>query len=142
MFLAHPLFGVGVGNYDQFAPFYFPQGTDYQKGQAAHNIIVGALAETGIVGTILLLAMVGTIVFEGYRMVRAHQDSCSEIISLPGVRTVSGSQSVAAGIVIGYLVFLTTALSDDLQQDRYFLALAGLVHGAYKASARADSHHE
>jgi O-antigen ligase len=125
MFIAHPLFGVGVGNYDQFSSMYFPQGTGYQEAQAAHNIIVGALAETGIAGTILLLTMIGAIVLEGFRMVRA-----------------SHGASAAAGIFVGYLVFLTAALSVDLQQDRYFLVLAGLVHGSYQASLAGGPVHE
>lgn len=125
IFIAHPLFGVGVGNYDQFSATYFPQGTGYQEAQAAHNIIVGALAETGIVGTALLLTMVGAVVLEGVRMVHA--------------RPIA---SAATGIFVGYLVFLTAALSVDLQQDRYFLVLAGLVHGMYKASLSSGPAHD
>ena len=139
MFLAHPLFGVGLGNYAQFAPTYFPQGTGYEEGQAAHDIVVGALAETGIIGTSLLLIMVGVILFEGIRLVRIDRQRISTVepVATSMIRCGEAGAGVATGVVVGYLVFLIIAMSVDLQQDRYFVALAGLVHGVYRARSRA-----
>jgi O-antigen ligase len=143
MFLAHPLFGVGVGNYATFAPSYFPQGTGYQEAQAAHSVLVGALAETGVVGTLLLLIMIGSILLEGFRMVRSDWKSP---IALEGRFATTPPPAfdfswarVTAGMMAGYIVFLTVSLSVDLQRDRFFVALAGLVHGLYRVRSRVVS---
>jgi O-antigen ligase len=140
MFIAHPWFGVGVGNYDQFAPAYFPPGTGYQAGQESHSIVIGALAETGIAGSLILAVMIGTIMLEGIRLL--HIDGRQ---SGPGLEDGSASRPAchtafaraSTGLLISYLVFLTVSLSVDLQRDRFFVALAGLVHGVYKARSRA-----
>jgi O-antigen ligase len=141
MFVAHPWFGVGVGNYDKFAPTYFPQGTLYQEAQGAHNILIGALAETGIVGTTLLAIMIGTILLEGIRLVRADRVCSSAESEWPGLASSPEADSLNAratiGVVVGYLVFIAAALSVDLQRDRFFVALAGIIHGLYRTRYRA-----
>lgn len=140
MFLAHPLFGVGVGNYATFAPSYFPQGTGYQEAQAAHSVLVGALAETGAVGTLLLLIMMGSILLEGFRLVRSDWRLPIALEGGFGVTAPPSSWTrVTVGMMAGYIVFLTVSLSVDLQRDRFFVALAGLVHGLYRARSRAVS---
>lgn len=130
MFLAHPLTGVGLGNFQMYASAYFPQGTIYAQDQASHNIIVGALAETGIVGAAVLIAMIGALVGQGLSMVRADR-------VLAGRRADLAMAQVTAGLMTGYLVFLIVSMSVDLQRDRFFVALAGLVHGLYRARAHA-----
>ena len=141
MFLAHPVVGVGVGNYDHFAPAYFPQGTPYVEAQAAHNIMIGALAETGIVGTLLLLMMVGTILLEGIRLAWADRrvPRTADGSDSGTIAVTSGYARLTAGLVVGYVVFLAVSLSADLERDRFFVVLAGLVHGLYRvrASVRA-----
>jgi O-antigen ligase len=143
MFLAHPLFGVGVGNYATFAPSYFPQGTGYTEAQAAHSVLFGALAETGAVGALLLLIMIGSILLEGLRLVRSDWRSPTGLDSRFDVAGPSSPglpwARVTAGMMAGYIVFLTVSLSVDLQRDRFFVALAGLVHGLYRARSRVVS---
>lgn len=136
MFMAHPLNGVGVGNFARLVPAYFPQGTTYIQAQAPHNVVVGALAETGIMGTLLMAMMIGTILAEGFRLIRGDRR---------GYRVVARNTDQAAsrqyyarltaGLVVAYLVFLIVALSVDLERDRFFVALAGLVHGIYRVRA-------
>ena len=134
MFLAHPIVGVGVGNFDIFAPDYFPQGTLYSQAQAAHNVLVSSLAQTGIVGTTLLLLMVGAILAEGMRLIRGDRGTARPAAPYPHPGTVStGYARLTSGLVVGYLVFLTASLSVDLERDRYFVVLAGLVHSVYRA---------
>ena len=140
MFLAHPLFGVGVGQFDQYAPLYFPQLTTYQEAQESHSVLIGALAETGAVGTLLLLIMVGSILAEGIRLIRADWRASTQHCTTPGVALRSElSQAfsrLTSGIFVGYIAFLVVSMSVDLQRDRFFVALAGLVHGLYRARAR------
>jgi O-antigen ligase len=139
MFLAHPFFGVGLGNYNLYAPLYFPQGTGYEEGQAAHNIVIGALAQTGIVGLLLLLLMIWSVARGGLRAIEAgrHAEGSGRVREQGDSPCGEVRQATSTGVFIGYLVFLTACLSVDLQQDRYFLALAGLVHGMYKAKFRS-----
>jgi O-antigen ligase/Flp pilus assembly protein TadD len=66
MFKAHPLFGVGLGNYKlQFIPYKVaflqtPQGQQYDfaipRAAQAHNEYVQTLAETGVFGILSLLS--------------------------------------------------------------------------------------
>jgi len=140
MFLAHPITGVGVGNFDLFAPAYFPQGTIYTQAVAAHNIVVGAFAETGIIGAGLMLLMVGTILLEGIRLVRADRREClaAEIPRLRAIAAPDGDYArLTTGLLVSFIMFLTVALSLDLERDRYFLVLAGMVHGLYRGRSRA-----
>jgi O-antigen ligase len=140
MFLAHPVTGIGVGNFAQFAPAYFPQGTHFTQAVSAHNIVIGALAETGIVGAVLLATMIGTILLEGIRLVRADRAAglaATKYSPPASAATRVGPARLAAGLTVGYVVFLTGALSVDLERDRFFLVLAGLVHGLYRAHSRA-----
>lgn len=139
MFLSHPFFGVGVGNFARFAPTYFPQGTPYEESQAAHNIVIGALAETGMVGILLLIVMVGSVLMEGIRMVRADRrvGSTGDAGGLHLLERGTAYARPTLGLVISYFVFLTVALSVDLERDRFFVVLAGLVHGLYRSRFRA-----
>ena len=59
MFLDHPLTGVGYGNYKTIYPEYSRQlGTDLvRKPREAHNLYLETAAETGIPGTIALVAV-------------------------------------------------------------------------------------
>ena len=66
MFQAHPLLGVGAGNYDTAYPFYgdvrWPEGL----GQA-HNYYINVAAETGIIGLLAFLALVVAMLLLGWR---------------------------------------------------------------------------
>jgi O-antigen ligase len=69
MFRAHPLLGVGAGNYGAAYPQY--QLPDWMEalGQA-HNYYINAAAETGILGLLAILALVGIALFVGWRATR------------------------------------------------------------------------
>jgi O-antigen ligase len=64
-FTEHPLLGVGVGNFPKTFDYDLIQKTllnnggaqDSAEGRASHNIYLGTLVETGIVGLFLLLAI-------------------------------------------------------------------------------------
>ncbi|HET53680.1 MAG TPA: O-antigen ligase family protein [Ignavibacteria bacterium] len=52
-FLKHPITGVGLGNLGHYAVFKITNST-----ASAHNIVLGALGETGIIGAILYLSAI------------------------------------------------------------------------------------
>ena len=61
MFLDHPYLGVGPGNYPVLYTKYSETvGLDPRnEARPPHNLYLEALAETGVVGTLLLLALIG-----------------------------------------------------------------------------------
>ena len=70
MFLQHPLFGVGYGNWRSIIPDYFP-GFDLsfinEFFPFAHDIYLQALSENGLIGFLLFFAPLGYLVAKGLR---------------------------------------------------------------------------
>src|SRR5690606_9948193 len=65
-FLSYPITGVGLGNLGYYAVFIIPS----DGSPSAHNIILGALGEIGLIGAILYFMILGTLVvkvFIGYK---------------------------------------------------------------------------
>lgn len=97
MFLAHPIFGVGVGNYfyenRNYAPVY--------PGRA-HNMYLEIMAELGIIGLLLFLG----IIF--------YTSRCLNKI----IKNNSVFSGYARGLYIGLAGFLVTGIFLHAQQDR------------------------
>jgi O-antigen ligase len=72
MYLAHPLLGVGIGNYPDAYPTYYVTIFVNSLGQA-HNYYINIAAETGTIGLVIYLFFVGSILVAGGRAV--HQVS-------------------------------------------------------------------
>ncbi len=70
MFLAHPLTGVGPGNYTAAYPA-FAVGTWYASRGHAHNYYIHMLAETGIIGALAYLALLSGIIRQMIATLRA-----------------------------------------------------------------------
>jgi putative inorganic carbon (hco3(-)) transporter len=66
MFKSHPLFGVGPGNFTDYNPL------------TAHNSFVLVLAETGFVGYVLWLALIGYTFWMVAAVLRAKPDAITE----------------------------------------------------------------
>ncbi|MBV6396427.1 MAG: hypothetical protein HFACDABA_02025 [Anaerolineales bacterium] len=64
MFLDKPIFGVGFGNFRDLSVIYEPRLPGKLSG---HNLIFTTLGETGLVGEILLLLMLGEIILSVWR---------------------------------------------------------------------------
>lgn len=111
MFLDHPLTGVGIGD------FNMADGTFYWKHHwmDAHNIVIKAIGELGIVGTIAFFAFVVVLVRSHWAMARA-MDGVADIP--PWQRNYPR----AANFVV--LLLLLAGYGDhDLYRDTwYFLA--------------------
>jgi O-antigen ligase len=71
MFLAHPLTGVGPGNYTLAYPD-FAIGTWYASRGHAHNYYIHMLAETGIIGALAYLTLMAGIFCQAIATLRAH----------------------------------------------------------------------
>jgi O-antigen ligase len=76
MFLDHPLTGIGVGTYDALAYTKYPTKEDvgpggrnwfYMKGWHAHNVFVQVLAETGVLGFLAWMYLLGALTVYFFR---------------------------------------------------------------------------
>ena len=70
MFLAHPLTGVGPGNYTSAYPT-FAVGTWYASRGHAHNYYINMLAETGVIGALAYLALLTGVIRQAIATLRA-----------------------------------------------------------------------
>jgi O-antigen ligase len=70
MFLAHPVLGVGAGNYSEAYPQYSLICWPNSLGHA-HNYYINAAAETGAIGLVAFLALTVAMVFVGWRAAQA-----------------------------------------------------------------------
>ncbi|HLY32635.1 MAG TPA: O-antigen ligase family protein, partial [Ktedonobacterales bacterium] len=66
MFLAHPLLGVGAGNYNAAYAHYTIPCWPEPLGHA-HNYYINAAAETGLLGLLTFLALMGASLYLGWR---------------------------------------------------------------------------
>lgn len=70
MFLQHPLFGVGYGNWRHIIPDYFPGFDASSVSQLflfTHDIYLQALSENGLIGFLLFFAPLGYLIAKGLR---------------------------------------------------------------------------
>jgi putative inorganic carbon (HCO3(-)) transporter len=97
LFLDHPLLGVGYGNYrslfSDFVPGAVPGTVD------AHNLYLQLLAETGLVGFLSFMALLGGFLLLSLKSIR-EQDPLSRIIAFG----VCGA--IAATLIHGMVDYL------------------------------------
>jgi len=80
MFAAHPLLGVGIGNYEVAYPAYHPRGW-YAALAHAHNYYINVAAEAGIVGLVAYLLLAGSALWYSYAATKQCTDAlCSAAI--------------------------------------------------------------
>ncbi len=99
-FLSNPLSGIGIGNFKivdevvpemRMEPVWF-----YIRGMSAHNVVLHYLAETGLFGTIALLATAVTGLRMAYRAFRQ--------------QLADHQNQVSAALFVSMLVFCLTLL--------------------------------
>jgi O-antigen ligase len=87
MFLAHPLLGVGAGNYNAgYARYGDVQNWPEPLGQA-HNYYINAAAETGALGLLAFLGVVAAMLALGWRTARDSAAARPVALGLLGVLT-------------------------------------------------------
>lgn len=99
MFLAHPIFGVGIQGYafalPQFVDSFIESFFDWNSRRIANNIYVELLAEQGIIGLLAMLLVMFRICKPIFRRYRQH--------SILAMGTIS--------IFLGWLAFPTYTIS-------------------------------
>ncbi|MCS7052679.1 MAG: O-antigen ligase family protein [Ignavibacterium sp.] len=75
-FLKNPLTGVGFGNLSYYAIFIFPK----EVSPSAHNILLGALGEIGIIGTIFYFSLIFSVLIAIYKRYKAETNDYLKIL--------------------------------------------------------------
>jgi hypothetical protein len=128
MFLDHPLTGVGFGN---FLPNYpeYARGVgmeDIGKPRQAHNLYLETAAQTGILGLVVLGAIIGAVFVSLARGRRAFREM--------GQHQADGIGYGVAVSVVGYLI---TSVFLHLAYTRPIFVLFG-ISLAFPSLARAE----
>lgn len=118
VFADHPLIGVGPG---QFSTYYRQYADDVgllskAQDREAHNLYLGTAAETGLLGLICFLAVLGTTLWQLAKARRRW------LRRRPDLANMATAFSLSVG------TYMTTGLFLHLSYERYFwliMALAG-----------------
>jgi O-antigen/teichoic acid export membrane protein/O-antigen ligase len=119
MFDAHPLFGVGFLNFSNQLPAYFTSSGNYDSFLVqlslvdfAHNMFLTVIAETGLIGGVLVLALGVAGWRRSWRAMRA-SDWAGEaaVLALIGVATCSafGEVLFVPAILAAFLMVMLSA---------------------------------
>ncbi len=111
MFLANPLLGVGIGNYNAAYPKYFVGIWVFSRGHA-HNYYINAAAETGILGLAAYLWLLGTWLYFAVRAARV-------------------TLGVERALAIGGLGALTALAVHNVVDDLHVLSMGVYQAGLY-----------
>jgi O-antigen ligase len=120
MIEGHPLSGVGPGGYlETFARTAASTDLTLSRVVAPHNLYLGLWAETGLVGLLCWLAVVGVALTVG-RRVLAHTTQS-------GDRVVRGLRPFGAAAVSGVVAWSTASAFLHLTYVRVFLIVVALT---------------
>jgi len=133
MFLAHPLLGVGAGNYNAAYPHYALPDWPDALGHA-HNYYINAAAETGALGCAAFLALTSVTFYLGWRAVRQVRAYATVDSSLP---------AIALGLFAALVALATHNLTDDLfvhAMELQFAIIIGALLALLRMSASQEPH--
>jgi hypothetical protein len=132
MFLDHPILGVGTGQSKFYAEQYGNKvGIKNIRGtRRAHNMYLEELADTGIIGFLAFMAIVGITLRELTRARRRWALSHA------------GFANIAASLWLSIIAYLGTALFLHLSYQRFYwllLALAGAALQIFRTEGGIES---
>jgi O-antigen ligase len=121
MFLAHPILGVGAGNYSAaYQRYALPEWPD-PLGHA-HNYYINAAAETGALGCLMFLALSVAALYLGWRTAQRLREA---------PQPHGASLALALGMLAALVALTTHNLTDDLFvhaiELQFALMLGGLL---------------
>jgi O-antigen ligase len=109
MFRAHPVLGVGAGNYSAAYPRYQVPGWD-ESLTHAHNYYINVAAETGALGLLAFLAVVVAALYLAWRATRATDTHRAGQGALIG----TNARALAIGFAAVLVALCVHNLTDDL----------------------------
>lgn len=137
MFRDHPLIGVGIGRYNQEYANYARQlyavyAHGYVSMISAHNGYLNYLAETGILGILLLLAIFTTIAVKGFRLIRRVDNNYVFKYSL--------LISIAGFLVDNFVIGMTFACVKEIDKGMIFWSIVAIIM-SYGAIEKNQGNH-
>jgi O-antigen ligase len=116
MIIAHPVMGVGQNNFMQVIRSYDTTGVTLHNLEPVHNVFLLIAAETGLIGLMLFLLLLGAVLLACWRVSSGHS------------RLLSAS---AIGLIGVMMAIVITNMADvHLRLDGFFAffwCLLGLV---------------
>lgn len=132
MAMDHPLFGVGIDNFPGNFYFYTSQWEGFAK--AVHSTWFGVLAETGFLGLILFLVLVGATVKRSFAALRILDRLRAE-----GVRMNLEAYAIAQSVLAGLASFIVSGsfLTQGFTWPLYILLALALSVSRFAARMAA-----
>jgi O-antigen ligase len=129
MFAAHPLLGVGAGNYNAAYPRYTPSLSCWPEGLGqAHNYYINVAAETGLLGVLTFLAVVAAVLWLGWAA--SHPAAETRRQRIAAAPWAVPSRALAIGLLAVLVAICVHNLTDDLfvhAMELQFAMCAGLL---------------
>jgi O-antigen ligase len=126
MFQAHPILGVGAGNYDAAYQQYKVPGWD-ESLTHAHNYYINVAAETGMLGLLAFLAVCGAALYLAWRATRMtdRQRGGQSALASPDMRALAiGFSAVIVALCVHNL---TDNLFVHAMELQFALTLGALL---------------
>lgn len=112
-FLMYPITGVGLGNLSYYATFILSPAAS----PSAHNIVLGALGETGVIGTFFYFLILGTLLKKAFSSYKYEKEEALKVLKW----------SCFAALVGGLTHSLVEPTLDGLQFSIMFWTIAGIT---------------
>lgn len=132
VFLDHPVLGVGLGQYSRFYSLEYSRNPDVQfrdlrEPRRAHTLYFEAAAETGLIGLVTFLSIVGYLLRRlwGARRALLERDRYAA--------------DLATALSMSLIAYLITALFLHLSYQRYYWFLIALASAALHVIAARQS---
>lgn len=110
-FLKFPLTGVGFGNLSFYATFILAK----DASSSAHNIILGMLGETGLIGGIFFFSILGVVIIKVFKDYRSEKDHSLKLLKWAFFSAICG----------GYIHSLVEPNFEGFQFSIIFWAIVG-----------------
>ncbi len=113
MFLANPLLGVGIGNYNAAYRDYALPGWETALGHA-HNFYLNIAAEAGVIGLVAYIVFIGSALRLGARVIASLGRAIAGGAPGAGSMPVPLARAIAVGLTAGLVAYASHNLFDSL----------------------------
>jgi O-antigen ligase len=128
IFLDHPMLGVGPGQTQMYTAKYGDEEaiTRLQGNRQAHNMYLGVLADTGVIGFLSLMPIFIFSLVGLMRVRRLYSETRPELVGL------------AIGLTLSLVAFLSSAVFLSAAYERFYWLIVALGAVAVQIAAREE----
>lgn len=91
MFMAHPILGVGPDNFNKAYPSFFVGRWSISQGHA-HNYYIHIAAESGVIGLITYVILIGSVIRLGWQAVQITRGTAWNMVAIGGCGIIAAIQ--------------------------------------------------